>query len=125
MPATTPSADQASASRVRCVDLGARVTGIRRLRVAVDYGAFPVWDMDVGGMVDPGTLPIDAVMVAGLQQWADRFDAALDWDDPAASTTPSPAWRRRFHADGWALARALQAQLGPAYQVSFGDEPVT
>ena len=101
------------------------MTARRRLRVAVDYGAFSVWDLDGGGMVDPETLPIDADLVARMQQWADRFDATLDRDDPAASKTPSGAWRRRFHLDGQALARALQAQLGPAYDVRFGDDPVT
>lgn len=101
------------------------MTSIRRLRVAVDYGAFPVWDLDDGGMVDPTTLPVDADLVARLQAWADRFDATVDWDDPAAATLPSPAWRRRFDSDGRALARDLQAQLGPAYDVRFGDDPVT
>lgn len=103
------------------------MTARRRLRVAADHGAFPVWDLDDGGMVDPETLPIDADLRARLHQWADRFDATLDWDDPAATKSPSQAWRRRFHADGVALARALQAQLGPAYDVQFGDDddPVT
>lgn len=97
----------------------------RRLRVSVDYGAFPVWDLDGGGMVDPESLPIDAALVARLQEWANRFDETLDWDDPMASKTPSRAWRREFDSDGRVLARALQAELGPAYDVRFGDDPVT
>ena len=100
------------------------MTSRRRLLVAVDYGAFPVWDIDDGGIVDPETLPIDADLVARLQQWADRFDATLDWDDPAASKSPSRAWLRGFHADGVVLARALQAQLGPAYDVRIGDDSI-
>ena len=104
---------------------GVMVTAIRRLRVSVDYHAFPVWDLDDGGMVAPEALPIDAALVARLQEWADRFDATLDWDDPAASKTPSRAWRRRFHSDGRVLARDLKAQLGPAYEVWLGDDPVT
>ena len=91
-----------------CVAVGVMVTEVRRLRVSVDYGAFHEWALDGGGMVAPEALPIDAAMVARLKQWADRFDAALDWDDPAASKNPSRAWRRRFHSDGRVLARALQ-----------------
>ena len=100
------------------------MTARRRLRVAADYGAFPVWDLDDGGMVAPETLPIDGDLRARLQQGADRFDVTLDWDDPAATESPSRAWWRRFHADGVVLARDLQAQLGPAYDVRIGDDPV-
>lgn len=38
---------------------------MRRFRVSADYSAFPVWDLDDGGMVDATTLPIDAMAPSG------------------------------------------------------------
>ena len=96
---------------------------MRRLRVSADYHAFPVWDVDDGGMVDASTLPIDAQLVARLQAWADRYDATLDLDDPMASGFETPDDEVAFVSEGRQLARALQLQLGTGYDVRFGDEP--
>lgn len=93
----------------------------RRLRVGADYGAFPVWDLDVGGMVDASDLPIDAAMAARLQSWADRYDATLDMDDPVSSGFSSAEDEAAFDRAGEQLARELQRQLGPDFEVWFGD----
>jgi hypothetical protein len=95
---------------------------MRRLRVSADYHAFPVWDLDDGGMVDASTLPIDDQLAARLQAWADRFDATLDMDDPTASGFASPDEETAFVADGRQLARALQVQLGSGFEVRFGTD---
>jgi hypothetical protein len=95
---------------------------MRRLRVSADYHAFPVWDVDDGGMVDASTLPIDAQLVERLQAWADRYDATLDLDDPLASGFATPDEEVAFTADGRQLARALQVALGPDFVVSFAGD---
>lgn len=99
--------------------------GMRHLRVSADYHAFPVWDLDEGGMVDGASLPIDEPLVARLQAWADRYDATLDLDDPMASGFATPDEELAFVAEGRQLARALQVQLGPEFEVRFGDEPAS
>ena len=95
---------------------------MRRLRVSADYHAFPVWDVDDGGMVDVSTLPIDDQLVARLQAWADRFDATLDMDDPTASGFANQDEETAFVAEGRQLARALQVQLGSEFDVRFGTD---
>lgn len=75
-------------------------------------------------MVDPTALPIGADLVAGLQTWADRFDATLDDHHPLASGFASPVEQAAFVRDGEELARQLKEQLGAGFDVQFGDDPV-
>lgn len=92
----------------------------RKLRVAADYGAFPVWDMGAGGMVDSRRLPVSAELVAQLQAWAARYDATLNPYDPTQSGFASPDAAATFDRDGAALARDLQSALGAAFDVRYG-----
>lgn len=95
---------------------------VRRLRVAADYAAFPVWDVERGGMVDPSELPVPRSLLERLEAWATEYDATLSPDDPLASGFGTPEEEREFLARGRALARDLQESLGTSWRVSFGDE---
>lgn len=89
--------------------------------MAADYYAFPLWDSDAGGVVDASSLPISTDLVARLQKWADRYDATLNLDDPRESGFSSPDEETAFTRDGKILAGELQVELGPEFDVRYGD----
>ena len=82
-----------------------------------DYQCFPLW-ADGGDSVDPRDLPITPELAQALIEWAERFDAGLNWEDPMA-TVVDPGEAARFEADGSALALRLQTELGEAFQVLY------
>ncbi|AKK05015.1 hypothetical protein CMUST_03355 [Corynebacterium mustelae] len=85
-----------------------------------DYGCFPLWSWDYPEFnVDPASLPLSATLIADLYQWQDRYDAILNWDDPASSGFPTPEAETAFRTNGARLARRLQTELGPGFQVRF------
>jgi hypothetical protein len=71
-----------------------------------------------GGPVLAAELNLPTDLVDRLAQWSRAFTAAIkDEDDPqrlAVLTT--------FSAEGLAIARAVQAALGEAYEILFFDE---
>jgi hypothetical protein len=89
--------------------------GIRRLDVATDYYAFPVWTRftvrgrEVYGCVLPKALGISAELAADLQAWADWHDAHRS-ERSDRSAGPAARW----HADGRTLAQRLAAETGDA-----------
>lgn len=95
---------------------------MRRIRLAPDFCAAPLWDVDDGGMLELSVLPIDGGLAARLQAWADRFDATLDPDDPKRSGFASREDEVSFDAEGRALARDLRRRLGPDYVVEYAGE---
>lgn len=96
--------------------------GPRRVRVAADYAAFPVWDVERGGMVDPSELPVPAPLRERLESWAADYDATLVAEDPLASGFATADDEREFLAHGRALAVELQQALGATWHVTFGDD---
>jgi hypothetical protein len=66
-------------------------------------------------------LGLSDALVARLAELSGRHDRALDWDDPAG---PSP-WGEpefdNFDADALAALERLRAELGEAFEVSYGE----
>ncbi|MBY0361941.1 MAG: hypothetical protein K2X45_08535 [Phreatobacter sp.] len=84
----------------------------RRIRVSADYGCHPLWSMDeaYSGNLDPAVLGLSPALVADLGGWAERFDDALDWDNPGA-VREEDGYVTRHDAEGRALAQRLAREL--------------
>lgn len=68
---------------------------------------------------DAEDLPIAETLKADLRAWDAAYQATLDPADPAGSDFSSPAAAAAHRAEGAALARRLQAELGDGYAVVF------
>jgi hypothetical protein len=83
-----------------------------------DYFAFPVWD--AGGSelgVLPDSLTVSDALMSDLWRWAAEFDALAD----SMYSWPSSARRDDFAETGLTLARRLQAELGPTFEILYFD----
>ncbi len=91
----------------------------RRLKVMADYGCHPLWSMDdaYSGNLDPEVLGLSPPLVADLAAWAERFEDALDWDNPG-TVREEDGFLARHEAEGRALAQRLARELaGPGRDV--------
>ena len=78
------------------------------------YGLWRV----AGGEVSAVELNLPAELVERLGKWSRSFTAATkDQDDPGRADVLAA-----FSAEGLAIARAVQAALGEAYEILFFDE---
>ncbi len=95
----------------------------RAIRLLADYDCWPLWEASPGRVdnIDPAHLPISEALGRDLAAWADRFDAILNRDDPAASGFDSPEQAAVFTADGVALAARLRLELGRGWSVEHRE----
>ncbi len=84
----------------------------RRIKVMADYACHPLWSMDeaYSGNLDPEALGLSPALVADLRAWAERFDDALDWDNPGA-VREEDGFVARHEAEGRTLAQRLADEL--------------
>jgi hypothetical protein len=94
---------------------------ITRIKIMADYNCFPLWwkEPHDPGNIDPSTLPLSAETIARLMEWAARYDATLNKDDPAASGFPTDEEQRAFEDAGLELWRRVREELGAAYDVWY------
>jgi hypothetical protein len=87
-------------------------TNPKRIKLMADYGCHPVWslDDDYGGNIDPDVLGFSPALVADLDAWAERFEDALDWDDPGAFKEDD-GFGERHEAAGRKLAIRVAREL--------------
>jgi hypothetical protein len=94
-----------------------------RIKVMADYGCHALWwDADPSGRIgniDPETLGLSPGLVAALRAWAERFDAALDMEDPANSPGLAPEEEQAFRQEGKMLAQRVGEELGEGVAVRF------
>jgi len=52
-----------------------------------DYGCDPLWweEPDIVGDIAPESLPLSKDTIARLHQWANQYNARLNWGDPSNS----------------------------------------
>lgn len=93
---------------------------MRTIKLMADYQCFPLWEASPGdfGNIDPKDLPISRALQEALMAWAMKFDSTLNLDDPATSGFDSDEGAEEFRKEGEVLARRLQEELGPTYQVT-------
>lgn len=96
-----------------------------RVRLMPDYGCFALWleEPNEVGNIDPRELQISADLMDALNDWAARYDATLNRDDPLSSGFSSTAEEKAFVDDGRELAARLTEQLG--YKVRYFLRPLT
>jgi hypothetical protein len=90
-----------------------------RIRVMADYKCWPLWRDEPGDddpNIDPATLPISNELVVAFNEWRERLDSSLNWEDPAGTKWPTKFWSD-FNGRGHLLAERLQQELSPAYEV--------
>ncbi|MCA0319124.1 MAG: hypothetical protein LCH88_13755 [Proteobacteria bacterium] len=87
-------------------------TNPKRIKLMADYGCHPVWSMDdgYGGNIDPEVLGFSPTLVADLNAWAERFEDALDWDNPGAFRENN-GFLERHEAEGRKLAIRVAREL--------------
>lgn len=87
-------------------------TNPKRIKLMADFGCHPLWSLDdgYGGNIDSEVLGLSASLVADLNGWAERFEDALDWDDPGAFKDDD-GFLERHEADGRKLAVRVAREL--------------
>lgn len=94
----------------------------RRLKVAPEYGAGPLWDGDWDGYREicpmPSTLGLSAALVADLDAWQAEWDATLA-PHPPDSAFPSAEAEAQWRQRGAELADRLRSELGADVEVTL------
>lgn len=87
-------------------------TDPRRIKLMADYGCHPIWSLDdeYGGNIDPAALGLSRPLAADLLAWAERYEDALDWDDPGAFREDD-GFLERHEAEGRRLAVRVAREL--------------
>lgn len=85
-----------------------------RLRLAPEFGCWPLWDDATGDTLEPDAWPLPPELAVRIRAWDDAFQATLDPAYPPDSRFPSPAAEAAWRAEGEAVARAIQAHIGAA-----------
>ncbi|MCO5089615.1 hypothetical protein [Bosea sp. (in: a-proteobacteria)] len=83
-------------------------------------GLSGLWQLDPKGRrkpVDAEEIGLSEALADRLEAWMDAFDAIYDEDDPAASDFDGAVERLAWEAEGHALARAIAAELGEAWEI--------
>lgn len=77
-----------------------------RLRLAPEWGCWPLWADETGDNLDPRELGLPPGLLEHLLAWDEVFQATFNRDDPMASVLPGEDW----HREGRALAAAFEAR---------------
>ncbi len=96
-------------------------TKTRNLKLMVDYDCYPLWEGSEPGAnnISPADLPVSPGLRDALNAWASRYDETLDRDDPRRSGFHDSVAEAAFKADGEALLRKLQVELGQSYELTL------
>jgi hypothetical protein len=93
----------------------------RKITLMTDYGCDPLWweEPDIVGDIAPESLSLSKDTIARLHQWANQYNARLDWDDPGNSPIPKPEEVAEFETEGINLWQQLRQELAPDYEVFY------
>jgi hypothetical protein len=95
---------------------------MRKLKLMADYLCYPLWYADrtdpheVGDFA-PDLLPLSESLREDLMAWAAEYDATLDMANPQEAGFDTQEDASKFKASGFELAKRLQDELGPQYEV--------
>lgn len=94
---------------------------MKRIKLMADYGCYPLWGTspDEFGDISPDELPLSAELKKHLFEWAARYDAILDPEDPISSGFKNMKEEEKFITDGYILAQKLRNELGSEYEIVY------
>lgn len=94
---------------------------MRPIKLMADYQCYPLWGLgpDDFGDISPDELPLSEDLKTSLNEWAERFDAILNMDDPATSDFNTVEEEELFINDGYNLALRLRNELGSKYEIIY------
>jgi hypothetical protein len=91
----------------------------RKLGLRTEYGAWPIWDIDDFGYVDPNKLPLKQETIDRLLEWQATLDATLNQDYPPNSHFPNEEAKTAWRLEGISLWQQVQQELEPDYEVYY------
>lgn len=94
---------------------------MKKIKLMADYECFPLWGtaLDDLGDISPEELPISQELKNSLYEWAERFNAILNIEDPASSGFKNEEEEKLFIDDGYKLAQCLRNELGSEYEIIY------
>ncbi|MFJ5159785.1 hypothetical protein ACIP6T_11490 [Pantoea sp. NPDC088449] len=97
---------------------------MKEIKLMADYQCHPLWDISPEnyGDISPEELPISSKLKDRLREWAERYDAILNINDPVSSGFKSEEEKKQFIDDGYKLAHHLQEELGDKYNIIYHSE---
>jgi hypothetical protein len=96
----------------------------RRIKLMWDYGCWPIWENDgqIFDNVDPATLPLSKPTFMRLQAWSAIPDTKLEEVEDPQDMQWTAEEQQAFEAEGHALLRLLERELGSDYDVVYEGE---
>lgn len=91
----------------------------KRLSFRTEYCAWPIWDIDDFGYIDPAQLPLAENTVKQLIAWQGTFDATLNQEYPPDSAFSSEDAETTWRLEGINLWQQVQKELEPDYEVYY------
>ena len=91
----------------------------KKLSIRTEYSAWPIWDVDDFGYIDPAKLPLKQETIDQLKAWQATLDATLNQAYPPDSDFPSEEARRAWKQEGINLWQQVQDELEPEYEVYY------
>jgi hypothetical protein len=83
---------------------------IGAVRVAPEYGCWPLWHDEGGDCLHPNDLELSNDLARRILDWDERFQATLNNDDPASSKFATEEEEAAHFAEGRAIAEAIKAE---------------
>ncbi|MGS4820179.1 hypothetical protein ACN4GA_14285 [Raoultella terrigena] len=94
---------------------------MKKIKLMADYQCHPLWGVtpEELGDISPEKLPISSGLKSSLEEWAKRYDAILNIDDPASSGFKNKEEEKLFIDDGYKLSQRLREELGNEYEIIY------
>ena len=88
-----------------------------KIKLMPDYQCYPLWGISENnlGNIDPRSLPISENLILSLMDWAKKYDATLNLEDPLNSGFATKELEFSFKKEGEHLLERLKTELGNSY----------
>jgi hypothetical protein len=90
-----------------------------RLSIRTEYGAWPIWDIDDFGYIDPNQLPLEPETISQLLAWQAKLDDTFDQECPSNSGFSSDEDREAWRLEGIRLWQKIKKELEPPYKIYY------
>lgn len=90
-----------------------------RLSIRTEYSAWPIWDIDDFGYVDPAQLPLEPETVNQLLAWQTTLDSTFNQEYPPNSGFSSNEAGEAWRLEGIRLWQKVKEELEPDYKIYY------